>query len=137
MKLKTKKVEIQEDTPFESYANKVSEITGGSSDNTILKTISTIPNPNVGMCVFSTPTTVLAEESALFRSSDFEGYPELGIDYYGMNILPYKGYTDRTTSIFKLRHNPFTIEKFHFLTQWVQDILGISIISPFIHLILP
>ena len=68
--IKNKKVEIQEDTPFESYANKVSEITGGGSDNTILKTISTIPNPNVGMCVFSTPAAVLAEESALFRSSD-------------------------------------------------------------------
>lgn len=112
--IKNKKVEIQEDTPFESYANKVSEITGGGGDNTILKTISTIPNPNVGMCVFSTPTTVLAEESALFRSSDFSGSPALGIDYYGMNIVPYKGYTDREQSIFKLRHNPFTIEKILF-----------------------
>lgn len=112
--IKNKKVEIQENTPFESYANKISDITGGSSDNTILKTISTIPNPNVGMCVFSTPAAVLAEESALFRSSDFSGSPTLGIDYYGMNILPYKGYTDREQSIFKLRHNPFTIEKISF-----------------------
>lgn len=112
--IKNKKVEIQENTPFESYANKISDITGGSSDNTILKTISTIPNPNVGMCVFSTPAAVLAEESALFRSSDFSGSPTLGIDYYGMNILPYKGYTDREQSIFKLRHNPFTIEKTSF-----------------------
>lgn len=66
------------------------------------------------MCVFSTPATALAEESALFRSSDFRGSPTLGIDYYGMNIVPYKGYTDREQSIFKLRHNPFTIEKISF-----------------------
>lgn len=112
--IKNKKVEIQEDTPFESYANKISEITGGDSDNTILKTISTVSNPNVGMCVFSTPAAVLAEESAFYTSSDFRDYPALGIDYYGMNILPYRGYTDSKQSIFKLRHNPFTIEKILF-----------------------
>ena len=111
--IKNKGVDIANDTPFEEYPTEIGKISGGG-DNTILKTISTIPNPNVGMCVFSTPAAVLAEESALFRSSDFSGSPALGIDYYGMNILPYKGYMDREQSIFKLRHNPFTIEKTSF-----------------------
>lgn len=111
--IKNKGVDISNDIPFEEYPNEIGKISGGG-DNTILKTISTIPNPNVGMCVFSTPTTVLAEETALFESSEFENYPYLGIDYYGMNILPYRGYGESISSIFKLRHNPFTIEKISF-----------------------